>query len=449
MLLHSTLLATLCSIQFLGISFPIVVELLIIIFLLAASGFASASEAAFFSLTPQHLEQLNQSQDDKLSQRVLHLLEKKDYLLATILVTNNFINVALVVISALTMQQMFDFSEEPIWGFVIETVVITFLLLLLGEIVPKIVATRYPVPICRGGSGLLMILGKILKPIDVILVKSTSLLRNRMHHHAENLSMDELQTALEITSSSMAEDKELLEGIVRFGNIDVGSIMTSRLDMKAIELRADFQTVLNHIEESGYSRIPVYDRTPDNIKGILYIKDLIPHLNKGNTFRWQTLIRPATFVPETRKIDDLLEDFQKLHVHIAIVVDEFGGTLGLVTMEDVLEEIVGDISDEYDEEEQLYSQTDDNNYIFEAKIQLNDFFKIVDLDPEDLGEASEEAETLAGLLLYLHEEMPKQRERIVLGPCTFIVLSVNKRRIIKVKTIIDRTKINNHHHEEE
>lgn len=449
MLLHSTLLATLCSIQFLGITFPIVVELLIIIFLLAASGFASASEAAFFSLTPHHLEQLNQSQDDKFSQRVLSLLEKKDYLLATILVTNNFINVALVVISALTMQQMFDFSEEPIWGFVIETVVITFLLLLLGEIVPKIVATRYPLPICRSGSGLLMILGKILKPIDVILVKSTSLLRNRMHHHAENLSMDELQTALEITSSSMAEDKELLEGIVRFGNIDVGSIMTSRLDMEAIELRTDFQSVLNHIEESGYSRIPVYDKTPDNIKGILYIKDLIPHLNKGNTFRWQTLIRPATFVPETRKIDDLLEDFQKLHVHIAIVVDEFGGTLGLVTMEDVLEEIVGDISDEYDEEEQLYSQTDDNNYIFEAKIQLNDFFKIVDLDPEDLGEATEEAETLAGLLLYLHEEMPKQRERIQLGPCTFIVLSVNKRRIIKVKTIIDRTKINDKHHEEE
>lgn len=432
-----------------GFSLPVVIELLIILFLLAASGFASASEAAFFSLTPQHLEQLNQS-DDKMSKRVLALLEQQDYLLATILVTNNFINVAMVVISALTMQRLFDFSEEPLWGFVIETVVITFLLLLLGEIVPKIMATRYPLQICKSGSGLLSMLGKILKPIDFILVKSTSLLRNRMrHHHPDNLSMDELQTALEITSPSMIEDKELLEGIVRFGNIDVGSIMTSRLDMEAIELRTDFQSVLNHIEESGYSRIPVYDKTPDNIKGILYIKDLIPHLNKGNTFRWQTLIRPATFVPETRKIDDLLEDFQKLHVHIAIVVDEFGGTLGLVTMEDVLEEIVGDISDEYDEEEHLYTQVDDHTYVFEAKIQLNDFFKIVDLDPEDLGEAAEEAETLAGLLLFLAEEMPKQRERIVLGPCTFIVLSVNKRRIIKVKTIIDRTILNENKHEEE
>ncbi|MDO4191632.1 MAG: gliding motility-associated protein GldE, partial [Bacteroidales bacterium] len=335
--------------------------------------------------------------------------------------------------------QMFDFSSEPVWGFVIETVVITFLLLLFGEIMPKIVATRYPIQICKNGSGPLLVLGKILKPIDVVLIKSTSLLKGRMrHHHNENLSMDELQTALEITSSSLIEDKEILEGIVRFGNIDARSIMTSRLDMETIELHSDFQTVLKNVEEMGYSRVPIYDKTPDNIKGILYIKDLIPHLNKGNTFRWQTLIRPATFVPETRKIDDLLEDFQKLHVHIAIVVDEFGGTLGLVTLEDVLEEIVGDISDEYDEEEQLYTKIDEHTYEFEAKIQLNDFFKITEIEPEELGDAATEAETLAGLLLYLAEDMPKQREHIVLGPCEFIVLSVSKRRILKVKVIVNR-----------
>lgn len=441
---------TTLAILFLGFDVVTVLLLVALIALLAASGWASASETAFFSLSPKDLETLEEAhEDDHASHRVIRLRERPDELLASILVTNNFVNVAMVVISAITLNRIFDFSEEPVWGFVIETVIITFLLLLFGEIMPKILATRYALTLSRASSGILTFLGRMLKPIDMVLVKSTSLLRRRMSHAHVDLSMDELGTALEITSPTIVEDKELLEGIVRFGSIDVGSIMTSRLDMEAIELRSDFAKVLSVIEESGYSRIPVYERTHDNIRGVLYIKDLIPHLNKGNAFRWQTLIRPATFVPETRKIDDLLQDFQKLHVHIAIVVDEFGGTLGLVTMEDVLEEIVGDISDEYDEEETLYTKTDENTYVFEAKIQLNDFFRVLDLDPELFGDAVDEAETLAGLLLYLVGEMPKQRERVELGPCTFIVLSVNCRRIIKVKTIVDRTKIEQNNNEEE
>ena len=429
------------TIIFNGWSIAAIIPLILVVMLLVASAFASASETAYFALTPQDLEQISNTHNLTSSIKIMRLREQPELLLATILISNNFVNVCIVVLSAMGMSALFDFSQAPVWGFIIQTVIITFLLLLFGEIMPKIFAAHNALKMCRISAATLLVVEKAIAPMARLLVKSTDMVHKRLERHKhDNLSMDELQTALEITSDDIDEDKDILEGIVRFGNIAAGSIMTSRLDMVAIDSHSTYSQVLAEIEKVGYSRIPVYEGTCDTIRGILYIKDLIPHLNKGNTFRWQTLVRPATFVPETRKIDDLLQDFQKLHVHIAIVVDEFGGTLGIVTMEDVLEEIVGDINDEYDDDEQLYTKTDEHTFVFEGKIMLNDFFKLANVDAESFGQAAVDVDTLAGLLLEVHGEMPKQRERINVGNCTFVVLAVDKRRIKKVKVIIDRQK---------
>lgn len=424
------------AVTVLPFTFEHVITLLIIALLLGASAFMSASEVGFFSLTPHHRNEM-ESSNDEADRGVLKLLEQPEYLLATILISNNFVNVAIVILSAFFIDSLFDFSQIPMLKFVIQTGVITFLLLLFGEIMPKVYATQNPLKMTRKAYKTFGLLNKILKPFSKILVNSTHVVNKRLaKRRHNNLSIDELSEALELTTDANNEEKEILKGIVNFGNTTVDGVMTSRLDMVTVDLKTPYSEVLNTVIELGYSRIPVLQDSQDNIRGILYIKDLLPHLTKTNSFKWQSLIRPAFFVPETKKIDDLLRDFQKNKIHVAIVVDEFGGTLGMITMEDILEEVVGDISDEYDEDETLYTKIDDTTYLFEAKIQLNDFFKVTNIESDIFEDKTDEVDTLAGLLLELKGDIPSLSEQIIFGDYTFEILAVDNRRIQKVKLYI-------------
>lgn len=424
------------AVTVLPFTFEHVITLLIIALLLGASAFMSASEVGFFSLTPHHRNEM-ESSNDEADRGVLKLLEQPEYLLATILISNNFVNVAIVILSAFFIDSLFDFSQIPMLKFVIQTGVITFLLLLFGEIMPKVYATQNPVQVTRKAYKTFGLLNKILKPFSKILVNSTHVVNKRLaKRRHNNLSIDELSEALELTTDENNAEKEILKGIVNFGNTTVDGVMTSRLDMVTVDLKTLYSEVLNTVVELGYSRIPVLQDSQDNIRGILYIKDLLPHLTKTNSFKWQSLIRPAFFVPETKKIDDLLRDFQKNKIHVAIVVDEFGGTLGMITMEDILEEVVGDISDEYDEDEALYTKIDDTTYLFEAKIQLNDFFKVTNIESDIFEDKTDEVDTLAGLLLELKGDIPSLSEQITFGDYTFEILAVDNRRIQKVKLYI-------------
>ncbi|MDD3080082.1 MAG: gliding motility-associated protein GldE [Paludibacter sp.] len=404
--------------------------------LLALSATISASEVSFFSLTPQDLNELEES-DKKQDRKILNALENPQRLLATILIGNNFVNVTIIILLTYFTNSILNFDNAPIVGFIFQTIIITFLLLLFGEIMPKIYATQFARRTSAKTIGFLTALEKAFSPIVTLLVKSSSVVNTRLARHTHNnLSKEDLSQALELTSDSKDEDKEILEGIIKFGNIHVIDIMTSRVDMVDVNIKTSYKQLLEIVIQSGYSRIPVYSANQDNIKGVLYGKDLLPHLNKPANFRWQSLIRPAYFVPETKKIDDLLNEFQENKVHLAIVVDEYGGTSGLVTLEDILEEIVGDISDEYDEEEQLYTKIDNHTFIFEAKIQLNDFFKIEEIEESDFTKVTEEVETLAGLILELKGEIPAKNERIGYGKYVFEIMSVDNRRIKKVKLYI-------------
>ncbi len=412
-----------------------IVIFVIIVMLLAVSGFASSSESAFFSLTPQNLNDM-ETANTPTDQRVFALLKKSEYLLATILITNNFVNVAIVMLSALLIDRLFVF--EPWLEFLVETVIITFLLLLFGEIMPKVYAQQDAVKVAHRNAKPLSILCKLCKPFAFLLVKSTKSVNRLARPRHDSLSLDEMNEAIDLTTSDQGidEEKEILKGIANFGNTSVDSVMTTRLDMVTVSTKTPYSEVLKMVEEYGYSRIPVVNNSQDDIRGILYIKDLLPHLGKSNTFKWQTLVRPAYFVPETKKIDDLLREFQKNKIHVAIVVDEFGGTLGMVTMEDILEEVVGDISDEYDDEEKLYTKIDERTYLFEAKISLNDFFKATDIDPDTFGHNTEEADTLAGLLLELKGDFPVKGEKIVFGRYTFEITALGKHRIQRVTLTI-------------
>jgi gliding motility-associated protein GldE len=310
-------------------------------------------------------------------------------------------------------------------------------LLLFGEIMPKVYATQYAKKTALKAVPVITALGKMVSPFVSFLVNSTSVVNNRLARHTRsNISMDELSHALELTSNSKDEDTEILEGIIKFGNIQVVDIMTSRLDMVVVDIKMNFKQLLDIVIKSGYSRIPVYGENRDNIKGLLYSKDLLPHLNKPANFRWQSLVRQAYFVPETKMIDDLLNEFQLNKVHLAMVVDEYGGTSGLITLEDILEEIVGDISDEYDNEEQLFTKIDNHTFIFEAKILLNDFFKIDEINEDDFVKVTDEVETLAGLILELKGDIPAKNERIGFGRYVFEIMAVDNRRIKKVKLFI-------------
>lgn len=409
-----------------------VIALALAVLLLFASGFISASEVAFFSLKPNDINRIKEGNHPSDSV-ILDLLNNSEFLLATILIANNFVNVAIVMLCTYGINEWLDFSNVPMLGFILETIVLTFLLLLFGEIMPKIYAKQNALSFIHKAAPTLLTLRKFCKPLAALLVHSTSTINKSLGKKKYDISVDELSKALELTSKAIPEEKEMLAEIIKFYNKTADEIMTSRLDMEDLDIKANFKEVIDTIIKCGYSRIPVYSGTEDNIKGILYIKDLLPYLEKPETFRWQSLIRPAYFVPETKKIDDLLEEFRTNKIHMAIVVDEFGGTSGIVTMEDILEEIVGEISDEYDEDEKQYIRLADGSYIFEAKIQLTDFFRATDTDPADFEKITEEVETLAGLLLEIKGDFPRRREVIEYKNYRFQILEMDNRRILKVK----------------
>jgi gliding motility-associated protein GldE len=414
----------------------VVFVLLAVVFMLFISGFVSASEIAFFSLSPKdksRIEEEEQSSDSLIKK----LLDDSERLLATILISNNFVNIAIIVSLNFAFSRMVDFGDNQLLEFLVVTVLLTFLLLLFGEIIPKIYSAQNSLRFCRFAASGIYFFERIFWPIASLLVRSKSLASRVVQEENFQLSVDELEHALELTDKNEIKDEQpILEGIIRFGGETVRKVMTPRLDVVDLDIKSNFHDVIQCIIENNYSRIPVYSESKDNIKGVLYIKDLLPHLGKPATFRWQSLIRPPYFVPETKMVDDLLRDFQTNKVHIAIVVDEFGGTSGIITMEDILEEIVGEINDEYDEDERLYTKLNATTYVFEGKVLLTDFCKILKIN-EDVFEAVEgEADTLAGMLLEIKGEFPKLGEAIDYKNYHFEVTEMDKRRILKVKLVI-------------
>ncbi|GAE17132.1 hypothetical protein IX307_002379 [Bacteroides pyogenes] len=413
-------------------SFSAIVAIILAGVLLLASGFASASEIAFFSLSPSDLNDIgerNHPSDEKIST----LLEDSQRLLATILITNNFVNVTIIMLCNFFFMSVFEF-HSPLAEFLLLTVILTFLLLLFGEIMPKIYSAQKTLAFCRFAAPGIRMLEKVFHPVATVLVRSTAFMNKFFGRKGRNISVSELSHALELTDKAeISEETNILEGIIRFGGETVEEVMTPRLDMVDLDIRTPFTEVIRCVIENAYSRIPVYSESRDNIKGVLYIKDLLPHLNKGDNFRWQSLIRPAYFVPEKKMIDDLLRDFQANKIHIAIVVDEFGGTSGIVTMEDIIEEIVGEIQDEYDEEERTYVVVNDHTWIFEAKTLLSDFYKIVEAGEDEFAKVAGDADTLAGMLLEIKGEFPELHEKVVYRNYEFEVLEMDSRRILKVK----------------
>ena len=410
----------------------------IAVVLLLCSGFVSASEIAFFSLTPRDMEEVEEEKH-KSDEKISRLLSHSERLLATILISNNLVNVAIIMLLNFALMQIFHFATYWV-EFLLMTVLLTFLLLLFGEVMPKIYSAQHRLAFCRGAAPVYVVLNKVFYPLSSMLVRSKGLTERIMaHHEAEALTVDDLEQALELTDKrEIAEEGSMLEGIIRFGGETVREVMTPRVDMVDLEMRTPFPEVLQCIIENNYSRIPVYSETEDNIKGVLYIKDLLPHLSKPANFRWQSLVRPPYFVPETKMIDDLLRDFQKEKVHIAIVVDEFGGTSGIVTMEDILEEIVGEIDDEYDDTERPYMRMNQNTYLFDGKCPLSDFLRVMQLDDDFFEEVEGEADTLGGLLLEIKGGFPALHERITYRHLVFEVNEVDTRRIVNIKIIVGK-----------
>lgn len=404
--------------------------------LLMASGFVSASEIAFFSLSPNDLNLIDKEEHPS-DNKIKILLEDQERLLATVLISNNFVNVTIIMLCNYFFAKVINFGNSQVLEFIFITVILTFLLLLFGEIMPKIYSSQHTLPFCRKAAPVIIVLKKIFRPLSNLLVHSSLIANKVISKENQSITVGDLEQALELTDKKEISDQQnMLQGIIRFGEETAKEIMTSRMDMMSLDMKTSFSDVLKFIVDNNYSRIPVYTDNIDNIKGILYIKDLLPHLNKGNNFRWQSLIRSAYFVPETKMIDDLLREFQINKIHIAIVVDEFGGTSGIVTMEDIIEEIVGEINDEYDDDNKQYVKLDNNNYIFEAKILLSDFCKVLKINDDTFKKVQGEADTLAGLLLELKGEFPKLHEKINNGIFTFEVLELNNRRILKVKVTI-------------
>lgn len=414
-----------------------IVAAVLAVLLLVLSGFASGSEIAFFSLSPTDLNELDPDKSDT-DRNIQMLREDSERTLATILITNNFVNVTIIMLSNYVFAHLVDFGRAYWLQFVCITVLLTFLLLLFGEIMPKIMARQNPLRFCRRMASGVLMMRRLFWPMESLLIHSGVLAEKVMQQKNNHiLSVDDLEQALELTDKEdIKEEKSMLQGIIRFGDETVKEIMTSRQDVVDLDIKSTFEEVLQCVVENNYSRIPVYQDNSDNIRGVLYIKDLLPHLNKQKTFRWQSLIRPPYFVPEMKKIDDLLREFQDNKVHIAIVVDEFGGTSGIVTLEDILEEIVGEINDEYDEEEKAYTRLSRNTYIFEGKTLLSDFVKILELNDDELDEVAGEADTLAGLLLEIKGDFPKVHETLSYGRFKFEVLQIEERRIAKVKVTI-------------
>ena len=415
--------------------FAFIVIILIAVGCLAMSAFVSGSEIAFFGLNQGEVEQLEEdSEENPKAAKAFNLISHSEQLLATILIANTLVNITMVVLLSFAINAVIDFNST-IASFLIQTVFLTFLLLLFGEIFPKLVANGRMLSWARNASPVLTFIYKMVNPMAGLMVRSTGIVNRIVTKKGQNISTDELSQALNMSDVKAGKDKEMLEGILTFGEKEVHDIMISRVDVTDIEYHADWNTVLTTIRETGYSRIPVYDTTQDSIKGILYSKDLLPYLRHADDkFQWQHLIRPAYFVPESRMLDDLLEDFRRKKIHIAVVVDEFGGTQGIVTLEDVIEEIVGDIDDEYDDDKKFYRRIDSDTYIFEGKTPLADFCRITGVDEEtEFQDNFEDVETVAGLLLTLKGDFPHEKETFVLGRIRFLVMGVERHRITRVR----------------
>jgi gliding motility-associated protein GldE len=405
-----------------------IVAVAIALLCLLISAFVSGSEIAFFGLSQSDIDQLH-DEDSANSKKICHLLDDSERLLATILISNNLVNVTMVILLTYAIGQTLEFGST-LAAFLSETVLLTFLLLLFGEVLPKLTARGRMLTWVRRAVPGIWTFYKLFRPISGMMVKSTSIVGKIVTKKQENISTEELSQALEISDVKEEKDKEMLEGILTFGEKQVSDIMISRVDITDIEYHTPWEEVITTVLESGYSRIPVYDTTQDTIRGILYSKDLLPYLERDkDDFTWQTLIRKAYFVPETRMLDDMLEDFRKHKIHIAVVVDEYGCTQGIVTLEDILEEIVGDINDEYDTEEtRLYREIKPGVYRFRGKTPLVDFFRITDIDAESVPHA-EEAETLAGLILAVKGDFPKEKETLEVAGCRITVLKMERHRI--------------------
>jgi gliding motility-associated protein GldE len=419
-----------------GPDYKIYIGFFVLLFLLFVSALMSGSEVAFFSLRPEDIEKFKSSKNKKAG-AILNLYNNPDKLLGTILVANNTVNVAIVLLSAYLSSQLFDFSLQPAMGLLVQAVVITFILLFFGEVLPKVYASRNNVAMARFMAFPLVFLEKLFRPITSMLRFSMSLIKQRAGKSRTNISMDDLSDALELTSDELNEDEKILKGIVNFGNTNVSAIMCPRIDVTTLDIKSGFRSIIPVIIDSGFSRIPVYSISFDNVKGVLYAKDVLPYINNPDSFKWQTLLRQPYFVPETKKINDLLKEFQIKKIHMAIVIDEYGGTSGIVTLEDILEEIVGEITDESDEDQILYRKLDDSSFIFEGKILLNDFYKIVGIDEERFEKVRGESETLAGLILEMTGEIPEKNQIIRHGNFKFRIESADRRRIKEIRVDIN------------
>ena len=420
---------------FTGFTLNAIIGLVILCLLLFASALISSSETAFFSLQPADIDDL-ESRTDAKSKLVLKLREKPKTLLATILIGNNFVNVTITLLATYIVSEMFDLVNHPVAAFIMELVVITSLVLIIGEITPKILAAKKPVKFSRFMARTLQVLIVVFKPLSNLLVNSTSFMDKHLEKKKGEISMDDLSTAVDIATeaSTPIEEKNMLKGIATFTEKEVSSVMKPRIDIIAIELGMPFQDMLSTVIKSGFSRIPVYEETLDKVSGILYVKDLLPYLD-AQSYEWQKLIRPAFFVPENRKINDLFQDFREKKIHIAIVVDEYGGTSGLITMEDVIEEIVGDINDEFDnvKQDQHYTKLDENTYLFKAQTSIVDFCKVFNLDEDYFEEQQGEADTLAGLVLEIEGRIPEVGFSFNVEKFNFEITDADSRKIIQIK----------------
>jgi putative hemolysin len=425
--------------------------LLSVLFLLLCSAFISGAEVAYFSLSSIDKDEIK-AQESKAGNLVLELLKKPKRLLATILITNNFVNIGIVVLSTFIANKVFDFTDSEtvefftasVQEFLILVVLLTFLILFAGEVTPKVYATKNPIKLSTTMAYPILVLEKICWSIGLsrILIYSTSLIDKRIKKKPETISVEDLSTAYELTSDQdvTKDEQKILDGIVKFGNTDVKQIMKPRLDVVAFDIEKSYKEVLGTIIETGYSRIPVFKENFDKVEGTLYTKDLLPHINEEDNFGWNKLIRPSYFVPENKKIDDLLREFQEKKIHLAIVVDEYGGTSGIVTLEDIIEEIVGDITDEFDDDELKYSKLDENNYVFEGKTQLNDIYRVLEIDGENFEKVKGESDTVAGFLLELSGKLLQKNEKVIFENYTFTIEAADKRRIKQIKITIKKLK---------
>ena len=413
---------------------------LLLLLLVFSVALISGSEVAFFSLSPKQLAELKRSRSSS-SHAILRLLADPRKLLATLLIANNFLTITIVILASIIIGEIFNFIQYPGLQFVFEVVIVSVIIVLFGEVMPKIYATRKSISLARFMAFPILMLDRVFAPLSFLLVSTTKLVDKRMQKRGYEISVDELTHAIDITSdiSTAGDEKKILKGIVKFGNIDVRQIMRARIDVISFDYKTSFTQLVEKIRESGYSRVPVYENNFDKVLGIIYIKDVLPHLGSDDQFKWQSLLRQPYFVPESKKISDLLREFQKRKNHMDVVVDEYGGTSGIVTLEDILEEIVGEINDEFDDDEMVYSKLDEHTYVFEGKALLNDVCRIMELDRSILEASGLEADTLAGLILEIAGKIPRKNELVEFIPVTgekdftFKMESVDKRRIHRVK----------------